>query len=430
MKLETSKGMRDFPPEDKILRNQVVEKLTSVFEKYGYSPIETPVIERYEVLSAKAGAGDEADASKETFRLSDQGNRELGLRFELTLSFARFIGMNPNLKMPFKRYELGPVFRDGPIKLGRYRQFWQCDVDAVGAKTGLIDSEIIALALDVFKNLGLDSYIEVNNRKLLKGLIEFAGIDLKKADSIIITLDKIQKLGVDDVRKELEQKNISDDKIAKLLSVFNMQGSTAEKLAFLKGILLSELGKQGISELELVFSYLSDEQKKRVVFNPSLARGLGYYTGTIFEGFVKDSKVTSSICGGGRYDDMVSKLLGSDKDFPAIGISFGLDVICDVMKLSKSIVEKTVSKVFVIPIKTAMKSFEIVQEFRSAGINTDMDLCERGISKNLDYANSLGIPFVVFVGPKELEAGKVKLRDMVSGKEELLSVKDVIKKLK
>lgn len=431
MKLENSKGTKDFGPEEKIVRNEVVKKLRTVFERYGYSPLETPVVERYDLLAAKAGAGEESDALKEIFTLTDQGDRKLGLKFEQTLSFARFIGMNPVIKMPFKRYEIGPVFRDGPIKLGRYRQFWQCDVDIVGCKDASADAELIALALDTFKALGLDAFLEVNNRKLLKGIIEFAGIKQSLADSVIISVDKLNKIGKNEVMKELEQKGIDDDKIAKLLSAFDVAGSNNEKINTLKGIITSEIGKQGLQEIEEVFSCLSEEQKEKVVFNVSLARGLGYYTGTIFEGFMKKSKITSSICGGGRYDDMIPGLLKNKKEYPCTGISFGLDVITDVFKFSKKKEDKkTVTQVFVIPIKTIKECFSICQELRDSGINTDLDLMGRGISKNLGYANSMKIPFVLIIGEKELEKKKVNLRDMKTGKEELISVKDVVNKIK
>jgi histidyl-tRNA synthetase len=430
MKLMNAKGTRDFGPEDKILRNEVVEKLKIVFERYGYSPLETPIIERMELLSAKAGAGEEADASKETFKLTDQGARNLGLRFELTLSFSRFIGMNPTLKMPFKRYEFGPVFRDGPIKLGRYRQFWQCDVDVVGSKNMAVDAEILALALDGFKALKLDAYLEINNRKILKGIIEFAGIKPSLADSVIISIDKLQKIGKDEVRKELELKKINDTAIAKLLSAFDVQGNNKEKLGMLKQILQNEIGQEGVKELEEVFSYLNDEQMNKVKFNVSLARGLAYYTGTIFEGFMTKSKVTSSICGGGRYDEMIPKLLSTEKEYPAIGISFGLDVINDVLKLENKAIKKTVAHVYLIPIKTSNECFKIIQELRDAGIKADMDISGRGISKNLDFVNTYDIPFAIIVGPKELEEEKITLRDMNSGEESKITIKEAIKKLK
>ncbi|MBN1645155.1 ATP phosphoribosyltransferase regulatory subunit, partial [Candidatus Woesearchaeota archaeon] len=230
MKLERAKGTRDFSPEEKIVRNNVVSKLAKVFEKYGYSPFETPIIERYDVLAAKEGAGQEADVMKEVFKLKDQGQRELGLRFELTLSLARYIGMNPNTKMPFKRYEIGPVFRDGPIKLGRYRQFWQCDVDVIGSKNMIADAELLMLTLDCFKELGLDAYLQINNRKILKGIVEYAGIESKKTDSVIISLDKLEKYGKSEVMKELKEKGISNEQTNKLINAMNTKGNNKEKI--------------------------------------------------------------------------------------------------------------------------------------------------------------------------------------------------------
>ncbi|MBN2142885.1 histidine--tRNA ligase [Candidatus Woesearchaeota archaeon] len=429
MKLENSKGTRDFGPEDKILRNEVVSRLTKVFELYGYSPLETPIIERYELLAAKAGAGEDSDALKEIFKLTDQGERKLGLKFEQTLSFARFIGMNPVMKMPFKRYEVGPVFRDGPIKLGRYRQFWQCDVDVVGCKDMAVDAEILNLALDGFKALELDAYLEVNNRKLLKGIIEFAGIKPGLADSVIISVDKLAKIGRNGVKKELEEKKIEDEKIDKLLDAFDVKGSNAEKLSQLKAMITSDIGKEGLTELEELFSYLAQDTEEKVVFSVSLARGLGYYTGTIFEGFMRKGEITSSICGGGRYDKMIQGLLGNNREYPCIGISFGLDVISDVMRLAKKHALKTVARVYVIPIKTTKECFAICKELRDGGISTDMDFSGKGISRNLDYVNALKIPFAIIAGPNELAEKKVKLKDMNSGEEELVSVKEAIKKI-
>ena len=425
--LEKAKGTQDIPPEEKILRDEIISKLKKVFEAYGYSPFETPIIEKLDILYAKAGAGEESDAYKEIFKLTDQGGRKLGLRFELTLSLARFIGMNTSIKMPFKRYELGQVFRDGPIKLGRYRQFWQCDVDAIGSKEMLADAEMIMLALDCFKQMGLDAYLQVNNRKLLKGIIEFAGINQELSDSVIITVDKLTKYGKEQVEKELREKGLNDKEIKTLLKIFEINGSNKQKIEKLKKIVNNNSAQEGLKELEEIFSYLG--QNKKVTFNIALARGLVYYTGPIFEGYLRKSKIISSICGGGRYDKMIGMLLGNERDYPATGISFGLDVIADAIKLDGKKIKKTVTKAYIIPIATEKKCISIVKQLRDAGINSEMDIMNRGVSKNLDYASKLGIPYVIFAGKKELSRKKVKLRDMKTGRERMITVKQVVKAL-
>ena len=193
MKLQLPKGMRDIVPEDKIIRDEIVKNLIDTFELYGFNPLETPIVERFDVLSAKFAAGETSDVMKETFKLKDQGKRELGLRFDLTVPFARFVAMNPNMKLPFKRYQVGEVFRDGPIKLGRYREFWQCDVDVVGTRSMIADAELIKLALEAFQKLKLEAYIEINNRKLLQELIINTGVNRRDLQKVIIIIDKLKK---------------------------------------------------------------------------------------------------------------------------------------------------------------------------------------------------------------------------------------------
>ncbi len=430
MNLINAKGTRDFPPQEKILRNEIVKKLVGVFERYGYLPLETPIIERFDVLSAKFAAGETSDAMKETFKLTDQGNRELGLRFDLTVPFSRFVGMNPNLKMPFKRYQLGEVFRDGPIKLGRYREFWQCDVDFVGSDSMISDAEIIKLSLDAFKELGMNAYLEVNNRKLLQGLLLDSGIDKSQLNEVIIIVDKFKKIGKDGLREELETLKISDAIINKIIDLFFIKGNVEEKFEELSKIVVSDLGVEGLKEIKKLFFYLSEDEKKNVEFNIGLARGLGYYTGTVFEGFLRESKITSSICGGGRYDNMVGDYLGTDKKFPASGISFGLEVITEAMKLKGLGQKKSVALVYVVPIGCVKEAFEVAKKLRDSGLNVDMDIVGRSISKNMKFADAMEIPYVVLIGEEELKQGKVKLRDMKSGDEELLSVKEIVQKLK
>jgi len=425
MTVEMAKGVRDFSCEDKIIREDLISKLKNVFESYGYSPLETPSIERLDTLTAKFAAGTESDAAKEIFKLKDQGNRDLGLRFDLTVPFARFIALNPNLKIPFKRYEIGRVFRDGPIKLGRYREFWQCDVDIAGAASVKAEAELLLLGLEAFKSLKLDAYIEVNNRKLLFGLMDYCNIASEKRETVIITIDKIAKYGEDVVKKELVDKFIDKHSIEKLLEVFTIRGSNQEILDRLTELIDStdsQVGKDGLKELKELFEYLKFVEHGKIVLNIALARGLAYYTGTVFEGFLKESKITSSICGGGRYDNMIGMYASNNRQYPAVGISFGLEPITDALKLNNPDLKKTVTQVYVIPIKTFKESLVIATTLREAGLNVDIDLMERGISKNLDYANSQKIPFVAFIGDSELAEQKIKLKNMIDGTEKLVSL--------
>jgi histidyl-tRNA synthetase len=422
MTVEMAKGVRDFPPEDKIIRDELISSLKDVFESYGYSPLETPSIERLDTLTAKFAAGTESDAAKEIFKLTDQGNRELGLRFDLTVPFSRFIALNPNIKMPFKRYEIGRVFRDGPIKLGRYREFWQCDVDIAGAPGMKAEAELMLLALEAFKKLKLDAYIEVNNRKLLFGLMDYCKIPTEKHETVIISIDKITKYGEDIVRKELVDKFIDKHSIEKLLEVFTLRGTNEERLDRLTPLMNSDIGKEGLQELKELFEYLKFVEHGKIILNIALARGLAYYTGTVFEGYLKDSKVTSSICGGGRYDNMIGMYASNNRQYPAVGISFGLEPITDALKFNNPEFKRTVTELYIIPIKTFKESLIIATTLREAGLDVDIDLMDKGISKNLDYANTLKIPFVAFIGESELAEQKIKLKNMNTGNERLVTL--------
>ncbi|MBW2972100.1 histidine--tRNA ligase [Candidatus Woesearchaeota archaeon] len=428
MKLMSARGTRDIPPEEKIARQRIIAMLEKTFELYGFSPLETPTIERMDVLAAKYAGG--AEILKETFRFKDQGDRELGLRYDLTVPLARFVGMNPNVKMPFKRYAIGQVFRDGPIKTGRMREFWQCDVDIVGSPSMLADAQCIQIAQKFFSDVGLDVVIEVSSRKLLDGIIESCEIPEAKRMPVILEIDKLKKVGLEVVQKNIKELGVANAAVSKLMEVLGTEGSNFEKLEELKKLVDNRQAADGIKEMEEMLNYLDE---KNVVLNLALARGLSYYTGPVFEAFLKDSKLfSSSLAGGGRWDNMIGDFLGAKQKYPAVGISFGLEPITTVMKLLKKEDEgvRTVTKVFIIPINTAMECIKIAEELRRAGVNTDIDIVGRGVSKNLNYANSLGIPYVIFAGEDELKQKKVKLRDMKTGDEELVAVKDVVKKLK
>jgi histidyl-tRNA synthetase len=414
MELQLPRGMRDFPPEEKILRDEVISVLKGIFELYGFSPLETPVVERWEVLSAKYSGGEEI--LKETFKLTDQGGRQLGLRYDLTVPLARFVGMNPTIKRPFKRYQIGTVYRDGPIKKGRTREFYQCDADIVGSSSPLADAECVQLALDVFEKLGIDVEVKINNRKVLYELAQAAEIPEELTEAAILSLDKLEKIGPDGVLREMIERGIARVSAERFLS------GAQDREALKKG--------EGYRELEPVLSALQDP---RVVWTPSLARGLSYYTGTIYEVYAKNSSVTGSLAAGGRYDNMIGQFLGGSEKIPAVGISFGLEPILEVLKEKhpNRIMRKTVTQVYVIPFKTLLaEGRAICQQLRRAGIKTDMDFSAKGISDGLKYANAYEIPFVVIVGPDEVAAGKVKLRDMRSGEEKLLTVDEVPHQIK
>jgi len=426
MKLSLAKGTRDFPPEEKIVRQKVVETLRGIFELYGYSPLETPIIERFDVLSSKYAGG--AEILKETFSFKDNADRELGLRYDLTVPMCRYVGMNPTLKMPFKRYEIGQVYRNGPIKLGRYREFWQCDVDIVGCRDVVADAEMIKIADDVFTKLGFEAVTEFNSRKILEGILDYAGIKEKeKRDAAMVAIDKLKKIGADEVKKEMLQ-SIEEEQADRVLKAIGISGKDA--VAKLQKIITSDIGKEGVEEIKTIIDYLKAMNVKSASFEPSLARGLAYYTGPVFEVYLKGSEIKSAAAGGGRYDKMIGEFIGGGKEYPATGISFGLEVITEALKLGNKVYEKSVTKVFVIPIGTLKESLKAVQKLRSAGISADIDMLGRGPSKNLAYADSMAIPYVIFIGEDELKQKKVKLKDMKRGDESLIGIDEVMEKLR
>jgi histidyl-tRNA synthetase len=427
MKLMNARGTRDFMPEEKIVRQTVIDSLRNTFELYGFSPLETPIIERFEVLSAKYAGGSEI--LKETFQFKDQGKRSLGLRYDLTVPLARYVGMNPTIKMPFKRYAIGRVFRDGPIKAGRYREFWQCDVDIIGSRTMLAEAQCLQIAQKFFTDLGMDVVVEVSNRKLLDGIMESCEIPDDKKMAVVLEVDKLRKVGVSAVEKSVKDLGVSNTAVKRLMEILSTPGSNFEKLEKMKELVDNRMAADGIKEMEELLTYLDE---KNVVLNLSLARGLSYYTGTVFEVFIKDMNVfKSSLAAGGRWDKMIGELLGSKKEYPAVGISFGIEPITAVLGLLKKeeVMMQTVTKLYVIPIQTANECAAICEKLRASGVKADMDIMGRGLSKNLDYANRMKIPYVLFVGEDELKKKKYKLKDMNSGKEELLDVKGVVKRV-
>jgi|ETNmetMinimDraft_2_1059921.scaffolds.fasta_scaffold01419_7 histidyl-tRNA synthetase len=419
MTLQLPKGTRDLRPEEAIVKNKIVATLKNVFEMYGYNPLETPAFERYDILASKYAGG--AEILKETFKFEDQGKRELCLRYDLTVPMCRFVGMNPNIKLPFKRYAIGEVFRDGPVEKARYRQFTQCDVDIVGITGMTADAEIITLTSRAFKKLGFDVLIKVNNRKLLNDLLLNAGVKKGKLETVLLSIDKLEKFGLETVKKELKQKKIDNKAVNNIIKIINIKGTNNDKINKIKKLLKDSEGVDEVIELISLLKILNVNAE----FDISLARGLTYYTGTVTEVYLKNSKVKTSVCAGGRYDKIIGSFLGRG-DYPAVGISFGLDRIYDAYVEKSETGQKTVTRVYIIPINTFKESLKIAEELRNENVNVDIDLTGKGPSKNLQYANSLGIPYVLFVGKEELKQGKVKLKDMNSGKEKLMSAEDLV----
>jgi len=422
--VDTAKGTRDIVPEEAILFQEIQDIFKKNFELFGFNPLQTPTLELFETLSSKYTGG--AEILKETFQLSDQGQRKLGLRYDLTVPFSRFVAMNPQLKMPFKRYQIGSVFRDGPVGSNRLREFTQCDCDVVGTKSIVADAECVQLFLQAFAALGLDVEVRVNNRKILDAMMNTLQISLDKRSSVILAIDKLDKKSRKDVEEEIYTLGVKKDVVAKLFELLNLQGSNTK---ILDGI-AAFVGKdaEGVVEMRELLSYCS---QKNVLFVPSLARGLAYYTGSIFEVYAPGTSVTSAIGSGGRYDKMIGSLLGSTQEYPAVGCSFGLDRIMAVVAEKRKQRVKSVVKVFVIPIGLSLdKVWPVVMELREKGVATDMYFAAKSVSKGLDFANAYKIPYVLLIGEDELKKKKVKLKDMDSGKEEMLSVKDVVKRVK
>lgn len=427
--LQRAKGVRDFGPAEKISRDRIINILKNAFELFGYNPIETPVLERFELFASKYGIGQESDAMRESFKLKDQGDRDLVLRTEFTVPFARFVGMNPQLRLPFKRYQIGTVFRDGPIKLGRYREFYQCDVDVVGISNVSIDAEILSLINKVFADLNLEVEIRINNRKLLNNVLAFSGVPADKQISAIIAMDKLDKIGEKGVKKELLEKDIADNVAETFLATLDCSGTNEEIIQKLENVIGQTDGLNEIKQTLQIASTITN-----VKFLPSLARGLAYYTGNVFEVFLKDtSQISSSICGGGRYDKMIGGFIGTKDEYPAIGVSFGLETIFDAMKLvaMSQDTDRSVVKTFIVSLdqKYAQIAFDLAVKLRQNKINVDLDYSQRKLGKNMEYANSYNIPWVIIIGEAEAQENFYTLKNMLSGQQEKCSIEQLLQKL-
>jgi len=434
------KGTRDFSPLEMVRRNYIFDTIRKVFQLFGYQPIETPAMENLSTLLGKYGeegdkllfkilnSGDFLDPVNAS-DLTDKNYKELttlitekGLRYDLTVPFARFVVQHQNeIVFPFKRYQIQPVWRADRPQKGRYREFFQCDVDVIGSDSLLYEAELVQIVDKVFKNLGVNYIVKLNNRKILSGIAEVIGAPGRLID-LTVSLDKMEKTGMEPVLAELMEKGFSDTSVNSLMPFlkFTAQKDSKSILSFLKGKLQSsETGLKGITELEQILNYLAGMNlADRVEPDISLARGLNYYTGTIIE--VKAADVPmGSICGGGRYDDLTG-IFGLN-GISGVGISFGADRIYDVMNemnLFPAMMEAT-TKVLFVNFGEAEEKYclPLLSELRDAGIPAEIFPESAKVKKQLDYANRKNIAYVILVGENEMKENKLTLKNMQTGEQ-------------
>ncbi|HNR20746.1 MAG TPA: histidine--tRNA ligase [Bacteroidia bacterium] len=452
------KGTRDFSPTEMARRNFILDTIKTIYQRYGFQQIETPAMENIESLTGKYG--DEGDQllfkilnsriyeSKNKEKLKNEFSKALeansnspelterALRYDLTVPFARYVVMHQNeITFPFKRFQMQPVWRADRPQKGRYREFVQCDADVIGSTSLLNEVELVQIIQDVFEKLNVGVAIKINNRKILSGIAEVIG----EADKIIdltVAIDKLDKIGIEKVNEELKAKGLSVAAIEKIQPLFSVKGSNEEKLSLLKTFLSSnDIGKKGIEEVEYIYNCLTDCQLPTALcqLDLTLARGLNYYTGAIFEVKVNDlrSTFTSSVLGGGRYDDLTG-IFGLP-NVSGVGISFGIDRIYDVMdemKLFDTLnVQSSSTKVLFVNFggDEEKHCLKLLRDIRNAGINAEIfpDASAK-MKKQMGYADANKIPFVVLVGSEEMQSGKLTLKNMLDGNQTKVAFQELL----
>ncbi len=444
------KGTRDFGPSEMVKRNFIFDTIKSVFKLYGYQPIETPAMENLSTLLGKYGeegdkllfkilnSGDyllkaddvllqQKDSNKVTGQISEKG-----LRYDLTVPFARFVVQHRNeLQFPFKRYQIQPVWRADRPQKGRYREFYQCDVDVIGSNSLLNEVELVQIIDDVYKKLNINVAVKINNRKILAGIAEVIGQPDKIVD-ITVAIDKLDKIGLESVNQEMAEKGLPQKAIEKLQPILNLVGTNREKLVQIKKVLnKSEIGLKGVEEMEIVFNWLAPlEIHSKIELDLTLARGLNYYTGAIFEVKALDTEM-GSITGGGRYDDLTG-IFGLP-EVSGVGISFGADRIYDVMEQLELFPKEAdvTTKVFFVNFgeKEQAWCLPVINELRQTGISAEIYPEPAKMKKQMTYANDRNIPYVALVGEEEMNSGFITLKDMEKGDQQKVSLDVLIQKL-
>jgi len=454
MKPSIPKGTRDFTPEEMAKRTYIFDTLKKVFRTYGFQQIETPAMENLSTLMGKYGE----EGDKLLFKILNSGDwlsaltsnsasdltsnsanklvSEKGLRYDLTVPFARFVVQNrEKIVFPFRRYQIQPVWRADRPQKGRYREFYQCDVDVVGTDSLLCEAELISIVKQVYKSLGIRVCLKLNNRKILAGIAELIGMPDKLTD-ITVAIDKLDKMGLEKVNEELLDKGLTTEAVDKLQPILNMEGSNEEKLQTLKSVLKnSEIGLKGIGELEQILNLTSYSDSGltsnfSIEIDLTLARGLNYYTGAIFEVKALDVEI-GSITGGGRYDNLTG-IFGMP-GVSGVGISFGADRIYDVLNQLNLYPETSVEKTRIMFTHFGEKeqryAYRWAEELRSRGVNAEVypDVCK--IKKQMDYANRQQILFVAVVGETEMQNNTVNLKNMQTGEQQQVSMQQLVDKI-
>ncbi len=445
------KGTRDFGPIEMQRRNYIFQTISKVFQLHGFQQIETPSMENLSTLMGKYGE----EGDRLLFKILNSGdflkginyedfnNKSLprianslcekGLRYDLTVPFARYVVQHRNdITFPFKRFQIQPVWRADRPQKGRYREFYQCDSDIIGSDSLLCEVELINIIDSVFYKLKINNAIHINNRKILAGIAEVVGLPNHLID-LTVAMDKLDKIGLEGVLKELYEKGFSEDSIQSLLPFIKLSGSNSEKTQKLEELLSSsEIGKKGLEELTFILNALpSKDLNSDIIFNPSLARGLGYYTGTILE--VKSTDVAiGSITGGGRYDNLTG-IFGLS-GVSGVGISFGADRIYDVLEQTNNFPDKTNTLTQILFInfgkKEALFLLPTLKKIREMGIPCELYPDDVKLKKQMSYADTLSIPFVILAGSDEIEKGLFTLKNMNSGEQFTLTERELIDKLK
>ncbi len=424
----TLSGFMELLPKDQVIFEKIKSEMENVYRKYGFFPLDTPVLEDSRILLAKAGG----ETEKQIYRFN-KGDTDLTMRFDLTVPLAKYVAKNySELTFPFRRYQIGKVYRGERAQKGRFREFYQADIDIVGDGSLSIvnDAEIPSIIYNLFNNLGIDNFlIRINNRKVLNGLFDNFGVKESAVD-ILRIIDKIDKIGRDNVAKELVELNVSEATVNEILDILTFDGSNEEKVDKLKSFAgCNEVFDAGLEELTTVINYIagfgvpSDYYK----IDLSIARGLDYYTGTVYETFIKNHPEYGSVCSGGRYDNLAEYY--TKKSLPGVGISIGLTrlfyVLCENDFLNRA--HESQIEALVIPMTEDMKyAVKTATELRGAGINTQIYLEEGKFKKKLTYGSKLTIPFCVILGSDEIEAGQVTIKNMNTGDQKTTDLQDAV----